>query len=447
MSTPPFTMDRSGIVATPDEQLERVIGPWGLGANAVNSAIGGGIFVLPGLVAAMLGPAAIAAYLVCGIAVGLVLTCFAEIGSTVQRSGGTVAYVEEAFGPFAGFLAWVVYAVGFDVVSCAAIGNLLVDALAFLLPSLSHGLPRVAAFAVLFGILAVINVAGVKQGMRLSAVTTISKLLPLVMFIFAGLFVIRWHELEWAAWPPAAKLGEGSLLIFFAFQGAEEALSPSAEIRDVRRTVPRAMLGCIATLIVLYVALQAVSQGVLGRDLGRFTGAPLAEAAARIAGPTGRALMLTGVALSIFGSLSAGMIAIPRSFFLMAQNGMLPAALARVHPRFRTPHIAIITVAVTAFLLSISGAFRHLAILSSVSILFVYLAICLGALRLRYTRECTPGAFRAPGGPVVGVLGAVAVVWLLTYSTRIEFAMVGATILLGTAYYVAHRLWLRRRTA
>lgn len=146
--------------------------------------------------------------------------------------------------------------------------------------------------------------------------------------------------------------------------------------------------------------------------------------------------MLIGAALSVFGSLAAGMIANPRSFFLMAQNRMLPRALARVHPRFHTPHIAIATVAVLTCALAVSGAFRQLAILSSAAVLSIYLAICLGALKLRYTRKKVPGAFRAPGGPIVGILGAAAVVWLLTYLTQVEFGALAATLLLGTVYFL-----------
>ncbi len=418
-----------------DEQLERVIGPWGLGANAVNTAIGGGIFAMPGLVAALLGPAAIIAYLLCAVAVILVLTCFAEIGTLVRRSGGPVAYVEEAFGPLAGFLAWIIYSVGFVTVASAAIANVLVDALAIVIPSLTHGVARVLALFLLFGLLAAINIVGVRQGMRLSVTTTVAKLVPLMFVIIAGAFVMHWRELRWTGWPTTASLGEGTLLIFFAFQGLEEALCPSGEIKDPTRTVPRAIFGSVGALIFVYVALQVVSQGVLGSELGRQTSAPLAEVAARIAGPQGRVLMLVGVTLSIFGCLAAGMIQNPRSFFLMAQNGMLPGALARVHRRFHTPHVAIVTVAALTFLIAATGAFRHLAILSSASSLSVYLAVCLSALRLRYTRKQAAGAFRAPGGPTVGLMGAAFVMWILSFTTRLEFGALAGTLALGSAYY------------
>lgn len=212
-----------------ENQLKRVIGPCGLGATAVNNAVGAGIFVLPALVAAILGPAAILAYFVCGLAVVLVLPCYIEIGSFVHRSGGGVAYIEEAFGPMMGFLAWVMYSVGFEVVANAALGAVLVDSAATILPPLAHGAPRVIALFVVFGGLAAVNIGGVRQGIRIAVATTIAKLLPLLFAIVAGIFVMHWRELRWIGWPSAKKLGEASLTLFFAFQGIEEALGPSGD--------------------------------------------------------------------------------------------------------------------------------------------------------------------------------------------------------------------------
>jgi len=430
-----------------DRQLVRAIGPFGLGATAVNGSIGGGIFVLPGLVAALLGPAAIVAYLICGVAMALVLTCFVEIGSFVKRSGGAVAYVEEAFGPLMGFLAWLLYSVGFLVLACAAIGNVLVDMAAFAVPALAHGAPRVAAFIVLFGALAAVNIVGVRQGLRFAVLTTIAKVLPLLFVIVAGLVVMHWQELRWTGWPAGAHIGEASLLLFFAFQGSEVALAPSGEIRDPARTVPRAMFGAIVAVILIYVALQISCQGVLGSRLALESTAPVAAVAGRIIGSSGRTLVLAGVAISILGTLAGGMLAAPRAFFMVAQDGMLPAALARVHPRFRTPHVAIATVAALIVLVSVSGEFKRLAVLSSASILCVYLAVCLGALRLRYTRKREPGAFRARGGPTVGILGSVVVLWLLSHSTRVEVGALSITVTLAIAYYFARRQFLLRRSA
>src|ERR1035437_5949588 len=177
-----------------DEKLKRVIGPWGLGAAAVNIAVGAGIFVVPAFVAAILGPAAIVAYFVCGIAVALVLTCYIEIGSFVHRSGGGVAYIEEAFGPLMGFLAWVMYSVGYEVIACAALGVALIGLLAVWVPALGHGAPRVLALFVVFGTLAAVNIVGARQGLRVAVASAVAKLVPLLLAVVAGIFFVHWHQ-------------------------------------------------------------------------------------------------------------------------------------------------------------------------------------------------------------------------------------------------------------
>jgi APA family basic amino acid/polyamine antiporter len=436
----PHPEPERGAETISSEGLDRAIGPWALGANAVNNTIGAGIFVLPGLIAAILGSAAIVAYLICAVAMTLVLTCFIEIGTVVKRSGGAIAYVEEAFGPMMGFLAWVLYAITAMMVAQAALANVFVDTVAISVPALGHGVPRVATMGLLFGGLAVVNVIGVRQGMGVAVAATVAKLLPLLFIVAAGALIMHWSELRWSGWPPAAKLGEASLLLFFAFAGAEAALATSGEIRDPERTVPRAVFGGTACFVLLYVSLQGVSQGILGSDLAHQTTAPLASVAGRILPGAGRGLILACTGISILGTVAAGMVGLPRTFFLAAENGMLPALLARVHPRFRTPHVAILTAALLLFVVAVSGAFRPLAILSSVSRLLIYLAVCLGALRMRLTRPMVPGAFRAPGGPVVPVLGALAVLWLLSHSTRVQISALAATAALAVVYY-----WFRQK--
>jgi basic amino acid/polyamine antiporter, APA family len=418
-----------------DAQLRRVIGPWGLVANAINGAIGGAIFAMPGLVAAILGPAAILAYLVCGLAIALVLTCFAEMGSVVHRSGGCVAYIEEAFGPLAGFLAWIAYTLGYEIVGSAALAALLLDSAATVVPSLSHGLPRICALFALFGSLAIVNIRGVRESIRLTVISTIAKLLPLVFLICAGVFFMHRGNFHVAAAPSFGNLGQGALLIFFAFQGLEEALAPGAEFRNPRRTVPLAIFYAAAALILLYVAIQLVAQGILGAELGRSLTAPLADAGAVIAGSPGRELVILGVSISIFGSIVTGIICAPRAFFLMAQDTLLPSSLARVHRRFHTPHISILVATAIMFLLSATGAFSHLAMLSVSATLLVYLAICVGALRLRYTRPRLSGSFRARGGPTIALLGTGVVLWLLASTSQSNFAVLGGMLLLATLYF------------
>jgi len=418
-----------------DEELERAIGPFALGANAVNLAVGAGIFALPAAVAALLGPAAVVAYLLCGLVITCVLLCCAELGSRSARSGGVMAFIEDAFGPLAGFLAWALYAIGCSALSDAAIAHVLMDAVAAGVPQLREGVPRIAAFAVLFGTLAAVNVRGVRHGTSLSVAATIAKLAPLLLLIVVGVPAIRWSELHWTTWPEYGALGQASLLVFFIFMSPEGALTASGEVRNPARTIPRAMLGTAATLVTLYVALQIVSQGVLGQELARQGNTPLASVANRLLGLAGGELLLVCTAVAVFGSIAADIVNTPRAFFALASAGLLPGRLAAVHARFHTPHVAIVAYSVLVFAFTISGAFRPLAVLATISQLLVYFVLCVAVLRMRRAGVRRPAAFRTPGGPAVPVLGAAAILWLLSHSTAAEVMGVTALLAASTAYY------------
>lgn len=423
----------------PEAELVRAIGPWALGANAVNLTVGAGIFALPAVVAVILGPAAILAYLLCGALILLVLACFAEVGSQVTRSGGAVAYVEEAFGPMAGFVAWVIFAIIWCAAGDAAIAHVLMDALAVAIPPLAGGVPRTLGLVVLFSGLAAINIRGVKQGTRVSVVTTVAKLIPLLLLVVVGVFAVQRANLGWSGWPSFEQLGAGTLVLFFAFGGMESALTPSGEIRDPARTVPRGILGAAGAVVLLYVALQLVSQGVLGSELTLGSQTPLADVAGRLAGGTGRSVVVACTAVAVFGALAADMIGSPRAFLLAAESGMLPNALRAIHPRFHTPWISIIVFAAVTLALSLSGGFAVLAVLASMALLLIYLAVCLAALKIRYDRPRAPGSFRAPGGPTVALLASGVVLWVLSHSTRREAVGMAALIIASVVYYLVRQ--------
>lgn len=211
---------------------------------------------------------------------------------------------------------------GLLTTSNAAIGYVLIDSAASVVPGIGRGPHRVLALLVLYTGLAAVNIAGVRQGIAFAVISTAGKLLPLLFLIGGGVIVMSWQELRWTGWPAADKLGEASIILFFAFQGAEAALTPSAEIRDPERNVPPAIFAATACVILIYFTIHAVSQGVLGEELARQTGVELPTVGERIAGTAGRSLIMAGTAISIL--------------FLVAQDGLLPAPLAAVHPRYRT---------------------------------------------------------------------------------------------------------------
>jgi APA family basic amino acid/polyamine antiporter len=408
-----------------------------LAAATVNNIIGSGIFALPAAVAVILGPSAIIAYVICGIAMALVALCFAEAGSRVSLTGGVYAYVETAFGPYAGYIVGTLFWFGAQILASAAVASLMVDSIRLLVPAL----PRVALLIAAYGGLAWVNVLGVRPGARLVEIVTVAKTAPLVLLIVLAVFAGRPANLAWTQLPTIGDVGRASLVLIFAFAGVETALTPGGEIKDPAKTVPRGVLAGLAVVVVLYAALQLAAQGILGPDLVRNPTAPLAVAAERVF-HGGRLLMLVAAIVSTFGYVSGDMLATPRVLFALARDRLLPAQIAAVNQRYHTPATAIVIHAVVACVCAITGTFERLAVLSVLSLLIVYLACCLAVLRLR---KRTSEGFQVPGGPVIPVLASMIMLWLILHATYAEFFWVGVMIALASvAYFITVNVTQRR---
>ncbi len=417
--------------------LRRTLGPVTLAIIFTNGVIGAGIFALPGLVAAALGSATAVGYAICAALVVLIFLCFAEVGSRVHDSGGAYAYVERAFGPFAGFIAANLMWFGVGACVDAALADVLVSTLATALPVLAQPLPRALALIALFAFMAGVNITGVKTGARLVVALTVLKLLPLLLLLVVGIPHIAWSLVIPSSMPSASTLGRGVLLLMFAFIGGESSLSASGELRNPSRTVPLGLLMGVATVISIYFGLQLVSEGVLGADLPAQTTAPLAAVAEQLMGPWGRSLLLGAVTLSIFALVNGDLLVSPRCLYAAAKDGLLPAPLAKVHLRFQTPYVAILVFAAIACALAVLGAFKSLAILGTASVLLVDVFVCLAVLRLRQRGVQTADApFVIPGGPLVPILGATVCVWVLTNLSREELLGLSALVFFSGGLYL-----------
>jgi len=425
-----------------DEGLVRAIGTRTLAAGIFNLIVGAGIFVLPAAVTGQLGSAAILAYVVCGVAVGLVMLCFAESGSRVSRTGGLYAYVETALGPFVGFLTGTLLWFAAGMLASAAVANAFVGTLGVLVPALHGGLPRAAVLVLVYGGLAASNIRGVRVGSRLVEGITLAKLAPLLLLVVAGSFAVHRENLGLGAIPSPTQIGNAALVLFFAYAGSEVALTPSGEVSDPTRTVPRALLIALLAVTVLYVSVHLVAQGVLGAALADNPQAPLAAAAGVAIGQTGRLIVLAGAAISTFGYLSGDMLASPRMLFAFGRDGRLPAAFAGVHSRYRTPALAIAVHAVITCAFAVSGTFTRLVVLANVGMLAAYLACIAATLVLRHRDVRAEGAapFLVPGGPAVPLVAAVIVVWLLSHATTAEYRATLISLAVAAILYGASLL-------
>src|SRR2546428_3467106 len=422
-----------------DSGFVRALGVRQLTASIINVTIGGGIFVLPAAAAATLGPAAPLAYIVCAVLMALIVCCFASAGSRVSLTGGLYAYVEVAFGPFVGFLAGVLYALmaAFAVASVASAFAGSIDALLFQGSTGAIAAPmRALLLIALFGSLAAINVRGVKLGARVIEVTTVAKLLPLVVFVAAGIWAVNPDYLRWPSMPAISQIGRTAIVLIFAFVGVEIALVPSGEIRDPARTVPRALFLALAITTTLYLLIQTTAQGLLGPSMSTYAAAPLAEAAARVLGSGGRLLVLVGAIASMFGYVSGDMLGSPRAWYAFGRAGVLPAAMMRVHPAYHTPYVAIVVYACVVATLAISSSFTQLAVLANVAALTLYLMCVAASVELQRRAIPADGTpFAVPGGPVIPIAAAAVILWLLSNATRREFAVEAIVLAAASLLY------------
>jgi amino acid transporter len=423
-------------VSTPsqsDGPLLRVIGVRALTAGLFNTIVGAGIFVLPAMVAGIVDRGAPYAYLACGGAILFVTLCYAAAGSRVIDPGGSYAYIRAAFGPLAGFLGGVMVWLS-DLLATSGVASAFVSGIATYVPPLNTPFGRLGLIVLIVGGLAAINVRGVKQGARFMELITIAKLAPLLLFIGIGL-VLRRHDLPAPVVPGGEALGRATLVLMFVFSGAETGLALSGEVAQPTRTVPRALLLSLALVTLLYGLVHLVAQAALGPMLVTSNVAPLADAANALAGPPFRSFMLAGTLLSMLGYLTAVALATPRTLFALAGGGILPSAIERVHPRFRTPHVAIVVHAVIVIAVAAMGSFESLVPFASAAVLVLYLAVCLATWELaRRDVRVGPSTFDIPA--VVPMLASLLCVWLLWHAKAMELllevlVLVAASLLYG----------------
>jgi amino acid transporter len=320
----------------------------------------------------------------------------------------------------------------------AAVANGLADTLAYFIPAFKQQFVRVTFFALMFGGFAFLNVIGIRQAIALVKFTTIAKLTPIVMIALLGWFFVSPENLTWTAGNSAPDLGEMSLILIFAFVGAETALNVSGEIKNPGRTIPRGIMLSMLVVVVLYILIQLTVQGILGQSMSLFKDAPLAEAARRMIGPAGASIVIVGALFSMFGNLSGMVLNMPRVLFAASRDNVLPPkALSNIHPRFSTPHISIISYAALGFIFASIGEFKQLAILSSASYLLIYLGVILSVIKFRITKRYQMGTYVVPGGYIIPAISVLSILWLLSNIPFNELrAMIVFVLLLTAIYFV-----------
>jgi basic amino acid/polyamine antiporter, APA family len=226
-------------------------------------------------------------------------------------------------------------------------------------------------------------------------------------------------------------------------------LSIGGEIKNPQKTVPRAILIGILGVLLVYVMVQLVSQGILGSELPNLKEAPLAEASKIVFGPAGYTLLFIGTAVSMFGMISGEILNNPRVIFRLSRDGVIPfSKLASIHRKFKTPYIAILLYAGLGFTLANIGGFRALAVIAASSMLMVYFAVSISVIGLRRKKEFTNGGFTIPFGYTVPILSAGIILYFLSNLTGLEIkGMLTLIVALTGIYFLgkAYRIWKKNK--
>jgi amino acid transporter len=419
--------------------LVRAVGGVALAAAIINIIVGSGIFLLPALLYTRMGGSAPLAFLAGALAIVPIALCFAAIGSRASTTGGPYTYVAAAFGPFPGFVAgalmWIC-----NAASSGAVAAALHLQLAHAWPLFNNPSWRLAFLGVLYAVLIALNAFGIRLGARAITLLATLKLTPLFLLAAVGLLFVDWGRIDWLAIPSWPTLGASMVLVMFAYSGMETALIPSGELRDAAHSVPRATLAAILVVVLLYMGIQIVTQGILGERLGAST-VPLAEAAGVIWTPALGLLLITA-GVSMAGFMMGNLLASSRLLYALGRDGYLPTAYARVTSVYRVPLLAIVTHGAIGFGLAVVGNFEALALISGGANCLIYLGVSLatGVAQKRDLR-CGGTPFVLPGGMTVPLIASLAMLAILMTLTRAEWiAIVLALSALVALYFILRQL-------
>lgn len=426
-----------------DEKLVRGLGRFDFMAIVVNTVIGAGIFGLPAKVFAQIGSWSLVAFVACGLIIGLIVLCYAEVASRFSTTGGPYLYAREAFGSAVGFeVGWLYWVV--RVATFAANCNLLVTYLGFFIPGANEGYLRILFVSLVVLIITAVNLIGIRESAMMTNLFTIGKLVPLLVFAAVGMFFIQPANFTFEAVPGYANFSSAVLLLIYAFVGFEASVVLSGETKEPGKTIPFGLIVGIVVVAIFYIAVQIVSIGTLP---GLATSErPIADAASVFLGGFGAAFITVGALISIFGNLNVGVLSSTRMLFAMSEQKDLPAVFEKTHQKFKTPYVAIIATAVVILILTIQSSFLTAVAIATITRLIVYATTCLALPIFRNRKDIPQAPFSVPLGVGAALLSIALIIWLLTnVDFKKEGIAVVVAIVIGLIIFAGSRLFVRSK--
>jgi APA family basic amino acid/polyamine antiporter len=473
----------------PEHELKKNLGALDLIVFGVGVSIGAGIFVLTGQAAAThAGPGIALSFVIAGAACALAALCYAELASTVPVAGSAYTF---SFATLGELIAWII---GWDLVleftvGAAALATSFSQYLAVVLANTPFAIPQALTSAdkgimnlpaglLIIGLTFVL-VSGVKLSSRINQVVTAIKMAVVLLVIVVGIGFI--NVANWSPFIPPAQgttgeaasglhaplvqtlfgleptafgiggLFAGGAVVFFAFIGFDVIATTAEETKNPQRNLPIGILGSLAIVTVLYVAVSLVITGMRPyTEIDPADGAPLATAFTAVGAPWVGGIIAVGACIGLIVVAMILFLGQTRVGFAMARDGLLPPFLGKVHPRFRTPYVFTIIAGVVIAAVATFVPLTTLAELVNIGTLAAFVVVSLGVIVLRRTRPDLPRAFRVPFVPVVPILSVLTCLYLmlnLSGETWIRFAI---WMVLGFIVYFAysrkHSVMARRET-
>jgi amino acid transporter len=428
--------------------LPRRLGVWAATALVVSTVIGSGIFRVPAAIARDAG--SVGGMLAVWTLGGVIMLCgalsIAELAAAYPRAGGVFVYLREVYGPGTAFLfGWTMLILG--QAGMGGIALVFAEYLGTLVPLSPTGVRAVAGAAIV--VVAAAAYRSTRGASALAGAATLGKVIALVALVVMAFLLGDGEAGSFGRGAPPAgstrwgALGLGVVSALWAYNGVQDMVSLAGEVRDPGRTLPRALLAGSGIVVAVYLAANTAYLYVL--PFAALQGSPLVagDVATRLLGAAGVAAVAAMVMVSTFGALAGLSLANPRLFYAMAREGLLFRPLGRVHPRFDTPHVAVVLSAGLSLGFVWLRDFEQLAEAFVLGIWpFLALAVA-GVFVLRRRRPDLARPYRVPGYPVVPLVFIVGTLWVLGSALVLHpvstLGGIGLT-LLGVPLYL---LWRR----
>ena len=473
---------RKPITVERDRGMLRVLGVGDLVMLSIGAVIGAGIFASLGtaaagevaadgtIIRAGAGPALIISFLLLGVVCGLAALCYAELASMIPTSGSAYAYTYATMGEF---LAWII---GWDLILEYAIGNVavavawsgyfssLLGAFGIALPGwLSHGYfqakmaadpalhslldtaPHVFGMPILLnlpaftivGLVTALLCVGVKESTRANNIMVIIKLAVLSLFVIVGTMHI--NPANYVPFAPNGFRGihQGAAIVFFAYIGFDAISTAAEETKDPQRNLPRGILIGLAVCTLIYMVVGAVATGLVPY-LQLRSADPLAHALEVAGLNTVSWIVSLGAVVSMTAVLLVFQYGQPRIFFAMARDGLMPKWAAKLHPKYRTPHVTTIVTGVFVAVGALIAEENSIYDLTNIGTLAAFALVCVGVLVLRIREPNRERPFKVPFVWLVTLGGAAACVFVMKGLPIRAWQMFGVWLVIGLALYFAY---------